>query len=84
MRTLDMEDTLAGSKNGFTLDTCVGIKICDIPNLGNLLACRLNFKDSEIHFCSQMISESKNNYYDINLISKKITSDQSIKIAVNA
>jgi hypothetical protein len=80
MRTLDMEDTLAGSKNGFTLDTCVGIKICDIPNLGNLLACRLNFKDSEIHFCSQMISESKNNYYDINLISKKITSSTGANV----
>ena len=58
MHILDMEDTLTGSKNGFTLDTCVGIKICDIPNLGNLLACRLNFKDSKIHFeCKDFINE---------------------------
>ena len=84
MRTLDMDDTLYGSKNGFTLDTCVGIKICDIPNLGNLLACRLNFKNSEIHFCSQMILESKHNYYDINLISKKITSSTGANVVVGS
>ncbi len=71
MRTLDMEDTLAGSKNGFTLDTCVGIKICDVPNLGNLLACRLNFKDSKNSLLFSNDIGIKKYYYDINLIYKK-------------
>ena len=80
MHKLDMQDTLVGSKNGFTLDTCVGIKICEIPNLGALLSCRLNFKNSVIHLNSQMILESKNNNYDINLISKQITSSTGANV----
>ena len=65
-----MGDTLAGSKNGYTCDTNVGIKFCETPNLGNLLTCRLNFKDSEIHLNSQVVIETEKNNYDIELISK--------------
>ena len=65
-----MGGTLDSSENGYTGDTCLGIKLCENPNVGNLLACRLNFKNSKIHLNSQVVMESKNNNYDIEIISK--------------
>jgi len=60
------------SNNAYTVDTNIGIKLCETPNLGNLLACRLNFKDSEIHLNSQVVLETKRTNYDIELISKSL------------
>ena len=59
-------------KKGYTIDTNIGIKLCETPNLGNLLACRLNFKDSEIHLNSQVVIETERTHYDIELISKSL------------
>ena len=67
-----MSDNIKRSQNGFTLDTCVGIKICENPNVGNLLDCRVNFENSSIHLNSQTIFEAERLGHDIDLISKQI------------
>jgi hypothetical protein len=68
------------SKNGYTFDTNIGIKLCETPNLGNLLSCRLNFKDSEIHLNSQVVTETERNNYDIEIISKLLHKATGAKI----
>ena len=60
------------SENGFTFDTCVGIKICENPNLGSLLACRVNFEDSKIHLSSQTLFEAQRLGYDVDSVSEQI------------
>lgn len=67
-----MSETISRSQNGFTFDTCVGIKICENSNLGNLLNCRMNFKNSKIHLSSQTFFEAKRLGYDITIVSKQI------------
>ncbi len=67
-----MVGNIKGSQNGFTFDTCVGIKICENPNIGNLLECRVNFENSNIHLSSQTIFEAKRLGHDIDHISKQI------------
>ena len=69
-----MVGNIKGSQNGFTFDTCVGIKVCENLNLGSLLACRVNFEDSKIHLSSQTIFEAKRLGQDIDHISKQIQS----------
>ena len=44
-----MVNHIKGSQNGYTFDTCVGIKISENPNLINLLKCHLNIEKSDTH-----------------------------------
>ena len=60
------------SQNGFTFDTCVGIKVCENPNLGSLLACRVNFENSQIHLSSQTLFEAQRLGHDVETISDHI------------
>ncbi|RNJ79581.1 MAG: hypothetical protein D9C04_04190 [Nitrosopumilus sp. B06] len=53
-----------GSPNNYTFDTCIGIKMCENPNFGSLLKCRLGFDDSTVHLCTQTILEANNLKYD--------------------
>ena len=69
-----MVGNIKGSQNGLTFDTCVGIKICENPNIGNLLECRVNFENSDIHLSSQTVFEVKRLGHDIDHISKQIQS----------
>jgi hypothetical protein len=50
---------ITGKEKSYTLDTCVIIKICENPNIGNLLNCRINFEDSKIFLNSQSLFEAK-------------------------
>ena len=59
------KESMAEFENGFTLDTCVLIKILENPNFGNLLKCRINFENSKIYLNSQTIGEAKKKGYDI-------------------
>ena len=67
-----MVDTNGRSENGFTFDTCVGIKICENPNIGSLLACHVDFENSIIHLNSQTITEATRLGYDVEKISTQI------------
>ena len=75
-----MVGNIKGSQNGFTFDTCVGIKVCENPNLGSLLACRVNFENSDIHLSSQSIFEAKRLGYDVNSVSKQIKSTIGVNV----
>lgn len=59
-----MEGKKLGSENGFTFDTCVAIKICENPNLADMLRCRINFADSHVYVNSKTIQEAKKYGYD--------------------
>ena len=74
MYIVGMVGNIKGSQNGYTFDTCVGIKICENPNIGNLLACRVNFENSSIHLSSQTVSEVGKLGRDIDHISKQVQS----------
>ncbi len=78
-----MVDKTDRSTNGFTFDTCVGIKICENQNFGSLLACRVNFERSDIHLSSQTIFETKRLGYDIGHISKQIQKMIGTNIIIN-
>jgi len=67
-----MRDSNSRSENGFTFDTCVAIKMCENPNLGSLLTCRVDFENSRIHLSSQTVYEAKRLGYDTDYISKQI------------
>ena len=75
-----MVGNIKGSQIGFTFDTCVGIKICENPNLGNLLACRVNFENSDIHLSSQTIFEAKRLGYDVDFVTKQIKSTIGVNV----
>jgi len=60
------------NKHNYTLDTCVGIKICENANVGDLLSCRLDFESSTVHISSQTVLEAIRLGYDVDLISKQI------------
>ena len=62
--------SMVESKNGFTLDSCVVIKICENPNLANLLACRINFEDSPVYLNSQTVYELQNHGYSLDKVYK--------------
>ena len=74
------EKNSIGTKNDFTFDTCVAIKIFGNPNISNLLSCRLNLKDSKIHLTSQTVFEIKKLGYDFEHISKYI--QQTIGVSI--
>jgi len=67
-----MKSGVNRSQNRFTFDTCVGIKAFETPNVGSLLACRVNFIDSEIHFSSQSVIEAKRLGFNVDAISQQI------------
>jgi len=56
------------SGNGFTLDTCVVIKICENPNIANLLACRINFENSPVYLNSQTAYELQKHGYGLDQV----------------
>jgi hypothetical protein len=60
------------NKHNYTFDTCVGIKICENVNVGNLLSCRINFESSTIHISSQSVFEATRLGYDVDSVSKQI------------
>lgn len=68
------------SQNGFTFDTCIGIKMCENPNFGSLLACRLDIADSEIHLNAQAIFEAKKHGYNVEYVSKQIKNNLGVRI----
>ncbi len=68
------------NKHNYTFDTCVGIKICENLNVGNLLSCRINFENSTIHLSSQTVGEANRLGYDINFISQQIRKSIGTKI----
>lgn len=72
------------NEHNYTFDTCVGIKICENPNVGNLLSCRINFDNSTIHLSSQTVLEVNRLGYDINSISQKIKKSIDAKIVLGA
>lgn len=72
MRIPYMVGTNGRSENGFTFDTCVGIKICENPNIGSLLACHVDLKNSTIHLNSQTVIEATRLGCDIELVSTQI------------
>ncbi len=59
---------ITGKEKSYTLDTCVIIKICENPNIGNLLNCRINFNNTKIFLNSQSLFEAKNNGYDYDYV----------------
>jgi len=55
-------------KNGFTLDSCVIIRICENPNIGSLLSCRINFDNSKVFLNSQTVLEVKKHGYSFDFV----------------
>ena len=72
------------NEHNYTFDTCVGIKICENLNVGNLLSCRINFENSTIHLSSQTVIEVNHLGYDINFISQQIKKSIGAKIVFGA
>ncbi|MCV0409371.1 hypothetical protein [Nitrosopumilus sp.] len=60
------------NKHNYTFDTCVGIKICENPNVGNLLSCRINFEKSTIHLNSQTLMEVNRFGFAVDTITQQI------------
>jgi hypothetical protein len=75
-----MKNKTNGSQNGFTFDTCVGIKVFENQNLGSLLACRVNFEGSQIHLSSQSIFEAQNLGHDVETLSEQIQKSTGARI----
>ena len=63
-----MTDTTKISQNRFTIDTCVIIKICENPNIGNLLSCRINLYDSKVFLNAQTVFEAKKHGYSFDFV----------------
>ncbi len=68
------------NKHNYTFDTCVGIKICENANVGNLLSCRINFESSIIHISSQTILEANRLGYDVDAVTKQIKDSIGAKV----
>ena len=77
------ENEINGSQNGYTLDTNVVINILKNPNISSLLTCRVNFKNSNIHLCSQTSTEAQRLDYDIDFISKRIQSTTKANVIID-
>jgi len=77
-----MVGTNGRSVKDYGLDTCVGIKIYENPNVGDLLSCRINFENSTIHLCSQTVIEANRLGYDINAVSKQISESTGAKVII--
>lgn len=67
-----MKGSNSRSVNGYTLDTCVGIKIIENQNIANLLKCRIQMNGASIHFCTQSVFEATKLGFQIEQISKII------------
>ena len=72
------------SQNGFTLDTCVVINILKNPTKGAKTTCRLNFENSDIHICSQVIFEAKEQRQGYAIDFKEIQSIIKAKIIIGS
>lgn len=59
-----MQEEPNRSPSNYTFDTCIGIKMCENPNFGSLLKCRLSFDNSVVHLCAQTILEADILKYD--------------------
>ncbi len=68
------------NEHNYTFDTCVGIKICENLNVGNLLSCRINFENSTIHLNSQTLMEVNRLGYDVDFVSLQIKKSIGAKI----
>ena len=68
------------NKHNYTFDTCVGIKICENANVGNLLSCRINFESSIIHISSQTILEANRLGCDVDAVTKQIKDSLGAKV----
>jgi hypothetical protein len=68
------------SQNKYTFDTCVGIKAFERPNVGNLLACHIDFEASEIHFSSQSLFEAQHLGYEVEAISEQIQKSTGARV----
>ena len=68
------------NEHNYTFDTCVGIKICENLNVGNLLSCRINFENSTIHLNSQTLMEANRLGYDVDSVSQQIKKSIGAKI----
>ena len=63
---------IGSNEHNQTYDTCVGVKICENPNLGDLLSCRINYENSTIHLTSQTVLEANRLGYDMDSVIKQI------------
>ena len=72
------------SENGFTFDTCVGIKNYENPNFGSLLSTRINFENSTIHICSQTVFEASRLGYDVYSVSGQIKKSTGARVVTRA
>ena len=64
----------SGSKNCYTLDTCVVIKVCENPNLGRMMSCRIDFENADIYLNSQTIDEAQSKGFEKNYVLETIMS----------
>ena len=75
-----MVNYIKGSENGYTFDTCVGIKISENPNLINLLKCHLNIEKSDIHLTSQTVFEASRLGHNFDHVSKQIQTTFGVNV----
>ena len=68
------------NEHNYTFDTCTVIKICENPNVGGLLSCRINFENSTIHLNAQTDKEVKRLGYEMDFVSKQIKKSIDAKI----
>lgn len=69
--------------NRFVLDTCVAIKLCENPNIGHLLNCRINFDGSIVYLSSQTIQELKKLGLDHLQIYNQVKSSLGAEVVFN-
>ena len=71
---------ITGNEKNYTLDTCVIIKICENPNIGNLLSCRINFHDSKVFINSQTVYEAKKHGYSFENVYQSLRDTLGTKV----
>lgn len=65
---------MAEKNSGFTFDTCVGIRICENPNVASLLDCRIGLGGSTVHLNTQFEDELARSHHDLAQASRQIES----------
>ena len=69
-----MKQKMLGQESGFTMDTCAVIKICENPNLGTMIGCRIDFENSTVYLNSQTVKEAQRFGFDFDILSSNIKS----------
>ena len=66
----------------YTLDTCVMIYVYENPNIGGLVACRLDSSKSNLYVCSMTRMELERKGYDFYDVVAKVQQNLGAKIIV--